>query len=322
MKNLIVVLFAIVAFSFGINAQDLSFKTFNQTIKPKGELFTTFEAPNTKRFVFNEWGEYEFTQWFVDYVDFGPERKEVVGISKLKIFYDEIDFKYGMPIQIEKEYGDFKNVTTIKIQTNQLKRVALLTKYSETDIEESASSIRFFEAKTDAQAKSLVEKLKEKAFDMSLDLDAKVERVTIGRNEMRYNEEYPDGITLAKLYEIREAQRAAENTTETESKVADDEEDKPTTTTNTNSSNNSASNNSAPKEKTEIWVKLWNKSDGEIDISYESRGAGGSKTQTSINRRSTKGVRMKVGGRVFGANGAVLLTVTAAMDDTEQVIFK
>ncbi|NJM52619.1 MAG: hypothetical protein HC846_03995 [Blastocatellia bacterium] len=139
---------------------------------------------------------------------------------------------------------------------------------------------------------------------------------------MRYNEEYPDGITSAKLYEIREAKRASENTAETESKDADEEEETTTTKTNTNSSNNSASNNSTPKEKTEIWVKLWNKSDGEIDIAYESRGAGGSKTQTSVSRRSTKGVRMKVGGRVFGANGAVLLTVTAAMDDTEQVIFK
>lgn len=321
MKNLILVLFAIVTFSFSSNAQDLSFKTFNQTIKPKGELFATFEAPNTKRFVFNEWGEYEFTQWYVDYVDFGAERKEVVGISKLKIFYDEIDVKYGMPIEVE-DSGDFRNVAKIKIQTNQLKWVALLTKYSETDIEESASSIRFLEAKNEAQAKSLIEKLKEKAFDMSLDLDAKVERVTIGRNEMRYNAEYPDGITSAKLYEIREAQRAAENTAETETKAADDEEDKPTTTKNTTSSNNSASNNSAPKEKTEISLRLWNKSEGEIDISYESRGAGGSKTQTSISRRSTKSVKMKVGGRVFGANGAVLLTVTAAMDDTEQVIFK
>lgn len=321
MKNLILVLFAILTFSFGINAQDLSYKTFNQTIKPKGELFAKFEDTDTALYVYNEWEEYSITQW---QVTFNKSANEVWELKKYKFFYDEINHAFNSVEVLDKRnhYGQ----TSVKLQGKESK-FALLTKYSSDSITDYGTFIGYFYAQNETQAQSFIEKLKEKAFDMSLDLDSKVERFTVegkarAYDDVRvYNGEYPKGISAAE-WTAMQRKREAEQNAGSESKDTGDDDETTTTKTNTNSTNNSASNNSAPKEKTEIRLKLWNKSEGIIEIRYEERGAGGSRIQTSINSRSTKSVKMKIGGRVFGANGAVLLTVTADMEDTSQVIFQ
>ena len=306
MKTLILVLFAIVTFSFGINAQDLSFNTFNQTIEPKGELVSTVNFYGKLFYNYHEWNKYGIT---VTKFLYSPDNKKVESVTKQSIFFDELDFD-------KMTFGESNAEKFVVIfQTKGRKSSSLKVDYEADKYTKSPYDDITFTLKTKADAEELIKNLKEKAFDMSLDLDAQIERVNL-KNELRYfTAEYPNGIGYDDYRTATQRKPAGET------KIEDDEEET-TTTTNTNSSNNSASNNSTPKEKTEISLKLWNKSNGEIDISYESRGAGGGKTQTSINGRSTKSVKMKVGGRVFEANGAVLLTVTAAMEDTEQVIFK
>lgn len=310
MKNLILVLFAIVTFSFGINAQDLSFKSFNKSLKPKGELVVVEKWNDREDYYYQEWGEYSITEWWFSY---DPAAKRVTEARSKQAFYDELDFDN---ISITPDSGG--KYVYVEIKTKNDKEAVLNITYQGDEYTKYTFSDIKFVAKSQKDADALITKLKEKAFDMSLDLDAKIERVSPLKDSLMFSEEFPDGAD-------RDQREAAKNgggsSAKSESKDADEEETT-TTKTNTNSSNNSASNNSTPKAKTEIWLKLWNKSDGKIEIAYEARGAGGSRTQTSINQRSTKSVQMKIGGRVFGANGAVLLTVTAAMDDTEQVIFK
>ena len=310
MKNLILVLFATAAFSFGINAQDLSFQSFDKSLQPKGELVVVEKWNDREDYYYREWGQYSITEWWFYY---DPAAKQVAEARTKQVFYDELDLDI---VSITPDSGG--KYVYVEIKTKNDKEVALSIQYRSDEYSKYTFSSIKFVAKSRKDADALVQKLKDKAFDMSLDLDAKIERVSPLKESLLFSKKFPDGAN----YDQREAAKNGGGSgAKSESKDADDEETT-TTKTNTNSSNNSAGNNSAPKEKTEIWLRLWNKSDGEIDISYESRGAGGSKTQTSISRRSTKSVKMKIGGRVFGANGAVLLTVTAAMEDTEQVIFK
>lgn len=311
MKNLTLVLFAIVTFGFGINAQDLSFKSFDKSLEPKGELVLTEKWNDREDYYYQEWNEYSISQWWFY---FDPAAKQVQEATSKHVFYDELDFD-DISITQDSE-GKYYFV---EINTKKDKSVALHITYRSDEYSKNTFAKIKFVAKTQKDADALVKKLKDKAFDMSLDLEAEIDRVSPLTESLSFSEQFPGGAN----YDQREAAKnGGDSGAKSDSNDADDAEETTTTKTNTNSSNNSASNNSTPKEKTEISLRLWNKSDGEIDIAYESRGAGGSKTQTSISRRSTKSVKMKVGGRVFGANGAVLLTVTAAMDDTEQVIFK
>lgn len=310
MKKLILFLFAIASFSFIGNAQDLSFKSFDKNLKPKGELVMTEKWSDREDYYYQEWGEYSISQWWFYY---DPAAKQVQEATSKQVFYDELDFD-NISITQDSE-GKYYFV---EINTKKDKSVALHITYRNDEYSKTTFAKIKFVAKSQKDADALVKKLKDKSFDMSLDLDAEIERVSPLSESLLFSEQFPDGAT----YDQREAAKnGRDSRAESDSNDADEEETT-TTKTNTNSSNNSANNNSTPKEKTEISLRLWNKSDGEIDISYESRGKGGSKTQTSISRRSTKSVKMKVGGRVFGANGAVLLTVTADMEDTEQVIFK
>jgi hypothetical protein len=310
MKNLILVLFAIVTFSFGINAQDLSFKSFDKNLKPKGELVVVEKWNDREDYYYQELGEYSITEWWFYY---NPVAKKVEEARSKQAFYDELDLDN---VSITPDSSG--KYVYVEIKTKKEKEVTLnITYQSDEYTKYTFSSIKFV-AKNQKDADALVAKLKEKAFDMSLDLDAEIERVSPINHSLKFSEEFPDG---ADRDQVEAAKNGGGSSAKSESKDADEEETT-TTKTNTNSSNNTASNNSTPKAKTEIWLKLWNKSDGIIEIAYEARGAGGSRTQTSINQRSTKSVKMKIGGRVFGANGAVLLTVTADMEDTEQVIFQ
>lgn len=220
MKNLILVLFAIVTFSFGINAQNLSFKTFNQTVEPKGELAGKFEAKNgqTTLYVFNEWDEFSITQW---QLVFDKENNEVFSLRKFKFFYDEIDLKIN-DVRPD-ESSDFKNIYQIRLQGKA--NVALITEYKNSFIEESAISMVYFYAQNEAQTQSFIAKLKEKAFDMSLELDSKVERVTLGEKTIYYNKDYPTGISGAELDAIRKAENEAEKNAEPQTETNDDSKD-------------------------------------------------------------------------------------------------
>lgn len=307
MKNVILVLFAIVIFGFVINAQDLSFKSFNKSLKPKGELAVVEKEGDNEDYYYQEWGEHSLTQWEFRYKS---AEKMVYRVFEEKSYYDELELERA---DIKKETQAFH----VWIPTKKDKYAIFNGDYKKDEYTHQSSPYIVLRVKTKKEADDLLAKLKEKAFDMSLDLDANVKRISSYQGVV-FNEQFPNGINENELSKMKRSEKETAQT-DTKRESSDSSEE---TSPSSNTSNNSASNNSAPKEKTEISLRLWNKSDGEIDISYEHRGAGGSKTQTSISRRSTKSVKMKVGGRVFGANGAVLLTVTAAMDDTEQVIFK
>ena len=312
MKNLLLVLFAVAAFSFGINAQDLSFKSFDKSLKPKGELVVVEKWNDREDYYYQEWDEYSVTEWWFYY---DPAAKKVEEARSKQAFYDELDFEN---VSITPDSSGKYFYVEIKMKND--KKAVLNITYREDEYDKYTFADIKFVAKSQKDAEALVKKLEEKAFDMSLDLDAKVERISPLEDSLKFSEEFPEGAD----YDQREsAKNGGGSSAKSESKDADEEETTSTKTNiNTNSSNNSAGNNSAPKAKTEIWLKLWNKSDGKIEIAYEARGAGGSRTKTSINQRTTQSVKMKIGGRVFGANGAVLLTVTADMEDTEQVIFQ
>ncbi|MBX7174406.1 MAG: hypothetical protein K1X72_25765 [Pyrinomonadaceae bacterium] len=304
MKNLILILFAILTISFISNAQDLSFKSFDKSLEPKGELVVVEKEGDNEDYYYQEWGEHSLTQWEFRY------KSAVYRVFEEKAYYDELELERA---DIKKETQSYH----VWIPTKKDNYAIFNGDYKKDEYTHQSSPYIVLRVKTKKEADDLLTKLKEKAFDMSLDLDAKVERISSYKGIV-FNEQFPNGINEKELSKMKRSETEVAQT-ETKSESSDSSVE---TSPSSNTSNNSASNNSAPKEKTEISLRLWNKSDGEIDISYEHRGAGGSKTQTSISRRSTKSVKMKVGGRVFGANGAVLLTVTAAMDDTEQVIFK
>jgi hypothetical protein len=102
---------------------------------------------------------------------------------------------------------------------------------------------------------------------------------------------------------------------------SDSDDDSPSSSsTSGNSSSNSSSNNSTPKAKTNVNVTLVNKFKGEIEITIVNKG--NSKRETWIAANGRKNFNIDVGGKVLGANGAVLLVITADMDKTDQVIFK
>jgi hypothetical protein len=149
----------------------------------------------------------------------------------------------------------------------------------------------------DKAYKDFIAKLKDRAYDLALKLDDAPERFSI--TEERLFEKIPD----------------AETTASTES---DDEEE---TSSNSGSSTSNSSSNSTPQAKTEVTVELRNRSSGEIDIIYKDNPKNSSKTNTSINARSSKRISIKVGGVVYDATGKnVLLTITADMDGTSQIV--
>lgn len=308
MKNLILVLFAIVTFSFIGNAQDLSFKTFNQTVKPKGDLVATvnFDGDRTD-YIYQEWDEYSVTQWQFIYL---PREKSVLEVKKQRVFFDELDFKkVSFNESAQYKYCD------AKILAKQGKNAVLFVSYNKDKYSERADEDITFTLNNKKEADIFIEKIKEKGYDMSLELDLdNVERVKL-TEIMVYDESNPDGISYAEYMKSKE-----ESGSSSESSSSSDEDEESSTTSTTNSSSNTTNNNSKPKVKTEVRFKLYNKSNKLIDIKYEERGAGASKVATSISSRATRSVTMKIGGRVYGASGNVLLVVTADMEDTEQVI--
>lgn len=185
MKNLPLVLFAIVTFSFSINAQNLSFNTFNQTIEPKGELVSTVNFYGKVFYNYHEWNKYGIT--VLNFL-YSPNDKKVESVTKQSIFFDELDFD-------KMTFGESNAEKFVVIfptkggKSSSLKIDYEADKYTKSPRDEIA-----FTLKNKQEADELISKLKDKAFDMGLDLDAEVKRVNL-KNELRYyTEEYPDGI--------------------------------------------------------------------------------------------------------------------------------
>jgi hypothetical protein len=155
----------------------------------------------------------------------------------------------------------------------------------------------------DKAYKDFIAKIKDKAFDLALKLDDAPERFSI--TEEHIKEDVPD----------------ANSTASTESD-GEEETSPDSGSSESNSSSNSSSNStSTPQAKTEVTVELRNRSGGEIDIIYKDNPKNSSKTETSISSRSSKRISIKVGGVVYDATGKnVLLTITAEMDGTSQII--
>ena len=78
---------------------------------------------------------------------------------------------------------------------------------------------------------------------------------------------------------------------------------------------------SAPKKREEVSVKLYNKSNNPIELIVKDYPKGSGGTIFTLNSRNSRRYTIRVGGEVrVKATGAVLLSVTEAMHDTEQVI--
>jgi len=185
MKKLILVLFAIVTFSFGINAQNLRFNTFNQTIEPKGDLVSTVSFYGKVFYNYHEWNKYGIT---VTEFLYSPENKKVESVTKQSIFFDELDFD-------KMTFGESNAEKFVLIFKTKGGKISSLRVDYETDkYTKSPRDVIVFTLKNKTEADELISKLKDKAFDMELDLDAEVERVNL-KNELRYfTADYPDGI--------------------------------------------------------------------------------------------------------------------------------
>jgi hypothetical protein len=303
MKNLILILFAIVTFGLAVNAQDLSFKTYNQTIKPKGDLFATItKSDDYKDYIYHEWDEYSVTvMTFVYYTG----KDKVTEAREEKVFFDELDF--------EKVIMDESPCCSVGIPIKKEKNSIPFVRYEEDNYKEGANSGISFSTTSKAEAIKLLAKLKEKAFDMSLELDANVQRVE--RSDIFvYDERNPDGVIFGDWLKAKENEAKESQSKSNTSLESDDD------STSSSSSSSDSDNNSTPKAKTNVNVTLVNKFKGEIEITIVNKG--NSKRETWIAANGRKNFNIDVGGKVLGANGAVLLVITAEMDKTDQVIFK
>lgn len=205
MKNLALIVFAIFAFSFGTKAQNLSFKTLNQTIEPKGELVSTVNFYGKIFYNYHEWNKYGIT---VTRFSYSPDNKKVENVRKQSIFFDELDFD-------QMTYGESDTEKFVVIfQTKDRKRSSLNVDYEADKYTKSPRDEIAFTLKTKAEAETLVKKLREKALDMALDLDAEIDRVDL-KDELRYfTEEYPDGIGYEDYRAATQRKSASESKSE------------------------------------------------------------------------------------------------------------
>lgn len=216
MKNFILIFAAIVVFGLSVNAQNMSFKSLTRTFQPKGELVAVVETNMgaTSDHFYQEWSEYSLTQWEFR-LDNG--NKKVVSIKESKAFYDELEFERA---QITKDDGVFN----IWIPTKKEKDAVFIGYYNENRYTNSSLNNINLIAKTRKDADDLIAKLKDKAFDMGLDLDADVKRVNL-KEEMVFNEQYPDGIASSELSKIEESNSSSNAS---ESSSSSDSSDEPT----------------------------------------------------------------------------------------------
>lgn len=295
-----------------VNGQSVAMRTFNQTVTPSGEVAVRQDGREngrvvTKRLVYNDWDEYSLTQWVVEY---DTAKASTTKITKTTVLFDEIDLKSA--IAETKNVVLYDEITYLELKSKELKSSVSYTVFNPEFYEESAvDSFRIYTASA-AESTQILEQLKEKAYEMSLELNLEGLKRTTARETMRYDADHPDGIDIWEY----EKTRQTENTSAEDDSAATADEEAP----EPSAADNSSDNRPAPAPKTEILVKLRNKTDNTLDIVIDTGGRGSSKTTTSLNGRTTKSFRIKVGGRVLGPGGNVLLTATADMDGTEQII--
>lgn len=70
----------------------------------------------------------------------------------------------------------------------------------------------------------------------------------------------------------------------------------------------------------EITFKLYNKSDKAINIKIKNANNGF--TQYTIKSKTTTKIKIQLGASIYAADGNILLTATADMEGTEQIIAK
>ena len=84
--------------------------------------------------------------------------------------------------------------------------------------------------------------------------------------------------------------------------------------------NKTCVNNTLMSKYAEITFKLYNKSDKTCNIKIKN--ANNSFTIYSIKSKSTTKIKIQVGANIFDTEGKILLTATADMEGTEQIIAK
>ena len=212
MKNLILVLLTVVTFGISVNAQDLSYKTFDQIVKPEGKLVATENWGDRIDYHYHKWDEYSLTISSFVYL---PEDKSVIDVKKQMFFFDELDFENVSGNQSEKGYN-------LKIYTKKQRKVVLNIQFSQQNqYTKGVSDYTSITLNSKKEADELMTKLKEKAFDMGLELDLDVERVSM-TDSIIYNQDNPDGISYSDY------QKAQENNSSESSVSSDSSEDKST----------------------------------------------------------------------------------------------
>lgn len=149
---------------------------------------------------------------------------------------------------------------------------------------------------TAAELDAFVAKVEEKKFDLSLDLDfTPGPKLVVAAYEFRSDSDSPTP---------RPTDSAAPEKPKTQDPTTPAPAPKP-----------------APKAKVEVVVKLYNKSNNPIELIVKDYPKGSGGTIFTLNSRTSRRYTIRVGGEVRAkATGALLLTVTDKMDDTEQVI--
>jgi hypothetical protein len=256
-------------------------------------------------------------------IDFGDQRNSQVTV-RIQEYYLEWNENYlkiqiagyledGELITLEEQFLNYKDVKkqnkiektsagannkpgyTITLESNKLPTID----YREKIYLKSHKSSLSLPFADDKAFLAFIGKIQDKALDLALDLDKETARFDF-EDEVEHN-------------------NSKSETSESSASTKSNDDDE--TSSNSDSSASDSSSNSTPQAKTEVTVELRNRSGGEIDIIYKDNPKNSSKTETSISSRSSKRIRIKVGGVIYDATGKnVLLTITADMDGTSQII--
>jgi hypothetical protein len=256
-------------------------------------------------------------------IDFGDQRNSqvTVRIQEYYLEWNENHLKIqiagyledGELVTLEEQFLNYKDVKkqdkiektsagannkpgyTITLDSNKLPTID----YRENIYLKSHKSSLSLPFADDKAFLAFIGKIQDKALDLALELDKETARFDF-EDEVEHNNS------------------KSETSESSASTKSDDDEE---SSSNSGSSTSNSSSNSTPQAKTEVTVELRNRSGGEIDIIYKDNPKNSSKTETSISSRSSKRISIKVGGVVYDATGKnVLLTITADMDGTSQII--
>jgi hypothetical protein len=193
--------------------------------------------------------------------------------------------------------GNNKILKTFKIEVKTKEKVTASAHSNDGNFEGNYWNWAEFELTDKAAAQNFFKTLKEKKWDAMLDLTDATKRVPVPYYGITKNE---------AIRAYNEAQR--KNTTTNINS-------EPTTSSSSNTPSSTSSNT---KEKTEIYVRLFNKSDVKVKVEIRNP-SGSSKSLFEVNQRNSKQQKVKIGATIF-INGVLTTTITAAMEDKEIII--